>query len=388
MAVDYNRQYIGARYVPIFFNNPDGSWDWAQGFQYEPLTIVKYGASTFTSKKLVPATVGAPNTATEYWALTGDYNGAIVDIQNNVSYIHKEYRMKMRKILFIGDSWCDSLSTEYVGWKNTLKQYMDKYGFEQGIDYDIMGRDGACFTNNGYIELAQSASNINYNEIYIIGGANDYYNQTGLATAITQFRNTFPTQYIKFLFLSTNNSLQLEFHNFGEAFRNMLAFNGGIDCDLAPMNWVHDSSLWLNKGHLKTGGYVYVGFDIFEYVMGGNILDMYRPVIDGVYYDSETAHINFTKQIPSEWFGTGGNFFTVSEAQWLEWAPHIWYTTNNSVTYVMFGWIGGGNMGNSPIMFSKSTNGNIYLFTISNVPNPVPQTLNVYISADIPLIWL
>lgn len=85
MGVDYNRQYIGARYVPTFFNNPDGSWDWAPGFQYEPLTIVKYGTNTFTSKKLVPDNIGTPNIEKDYWAMTGDYNGAILALTKDTT---------------------------------------------------------------------------------------------------------------------------------------------------------------------------------------------------------------------------------------------------------------------------------------------------------------
>lgn len=87
MAVDYNRQYVGARYVPTFFKNPDGTWDWAPGFQYEPLTMVKYGENTYTSKQLVPSNVGAPNTNPEYWANTGNYNGAINQINQDISLL-------------------------------------------------------------------------------------------------------------------------------------------------------------------------------------------------------------------------------------------------------------------------------------------------------------
>lgn len=112
MAVDYNRQYVGARYVPTFFNNPNGSWDWATGFQYEPLTIVKYGTGTYTSKQLVPATVGAPNTAPEYWALTGDYNGAINDINESINKLQSDINnINIKRILFIGDSY-------NTGWPN------------------------------------------------------------------------------------------------------------------------------------------------------------------------------------------------------------------------------------------------------------------------------
>lgn len=41
------RQYIGARYVPKYFENPDGSNDWLEGVTYEPLTIVTYAGNIF-----------------------------------------------------------------------------------------------------------------------------------------------------------------------------------------------------------------------------------------------------------------------------------------------------------------------------------------------------
>lgn len=78
-------QYVGARYVPVFYNNPDGSWDWESGVSYEPLTMVKYGTNTYTSKSQVPATVGSPNENPQYWAQTGDYNGTILNLQNQLN---------------------------------------------------------------------------------------------------------------------------------------------------------------------------------------------------------------------------------------------------------------------------------------------------------------
>lgn len=65
------KQYIGARYVPIF----DGEWSPEKA--YEPLTIVTYsqGNASYTSKKAVPA--GTVPTNTEYWAMTGNYNAQV-----------------------------------------------------------------------------------------------------------------------------------------------------------------------------------------------------------------------------------------------------------------------------------------------------------------------
>ena len=62
--------YIGARYVPAWFTNPnDSSNNWVTGISYEPLTMVTYNGAVYISKVPVPATIGAPDTAPEYWFL-------------------------------------------------------------------------------------------------------------------------------------------------------------------------------------------------------------------------------------------------------------------------------------------------------------------------------
>lgn len=76
------RQYIGARYVPKFTGEYDAT------LAYEPLSIVQVGNNFYTSK--IPVPPGTPVTNTEYWALTGNYNGAIVDLQNSLDEIAGE----------------------------------------------------------------------------------------------------------------------------------------------------------------------------------------------------------------------------------------------------------------------------------------------------------
>lgn len=83
-------QYVGARYVPVFYKNPDGSWDWEAGASYEPMTIVKYGENSYTSRSQVPSTVGSPNLNPEYWANTGNYNGFISEIQADIACLKNE----------------------------------------------------------------------------------------------------------------------------------------------------------------------------------------------------------------------------------------------------------------------------------------------------------
>lgn len=72
-ATDYSgvREYVGARYVPVFANPAE--WDNTRG--YEPLTIVLHQGNSFTSAQYVPTGVDINNT--EYWLQTGNWNAQI-----------------------------------------------------------------------------------------------------------------------------------------------------------------------------------------------------------------------------------------------------------------------------------------------------------------------
>ena len=77
------RQYIGARYVPKFFEGEGGSNTWAgSSVAYEALTVVTYLNNSYTSKKPVPAGVDISNT--EYWVLTGAYNAQVEEYRSTV----------------------------------------------------------------------------------------------------------------------------------------------------------------------------------------------------------------------------------------------------------------------------------------------------------------
>lgn len=81
-----NLQYIGARYVPKFYENSldPSSMEWESGKVYEPLTVVSYYSVSYTSKIPVPATVGNPAANPIYWAKTTDLPAAIASLQNQV----------------------------------------------------------------------------------------------------------------------------------------------------------------------------------------------------------------------------------------------------------------------------------------------------------------
>ena len=64
------RQYIGARYVPTYYQNsldPTSS-EWEANVNYDPLTIVSLpNMHSYQSKKFVPSTIGSPASNPEYW---------------------------------------------------------------------------------------------------------------------------------------------------------------------------------------------------------------------------------------------------------------------------------------------------------------------------------
>lgn len=88
-------QYIGARYVPLI----TGEWD--STIAYEPLTVVLYQGSSYTSICSVPS--GIPPTNTSFWALTGNYNAQVQEYLNEVKRISNELENRLIKLNTMGD---------------------------------------------------------------------------------------------------------------------------------------------------------------------------------------------------------------------------------------------------------------------------------------------
>lgn len=65
------RQYVGARYVPVFAD----PLEWSDTIGYGPLTVVLHEGNSYTSRQSVPVGIDIDNTA--YWAETGNYNAQI-----------------------------------------------------------------------------------------------------------------------------------------------------------------------------------------------------------------------------------------------------------------------------------------------------------------------
>lgn len=80
------RQYIGARYVPMFFeNSATGDSTWAANTRYEPLTNVTWNGCTYTSKIVVPPAVGNPAENPHYWVLTSSSSERLENLERTVA---------------------------------------------------------------------------------------------------------------------------------------------------------------------------------------------------------------------------------------------------------------------------------------------------------------
>ena len=79
------REYVGARYVPIYV----GEWDSTMQTTYEPLSIVTVAnVGSYTSRRFVP--VGVPITDTDYWIESAVLSGQITALTNRVNAIEDD----------------------------------------------------------------------------------------------------------------------------------------------------------------------------------------------------------------------------------------------------------------------------------------------------------
>lgn len=205
------RQYIGARYVPKFYENSDGTAAWRAGVIYEPLTIVTYNGNSYTSKKPVPAEIGNPSANSAYWAPTGLYNEQVEalrqrveTISDNVDILPTEIITKKRAFML----QCDSLGIGIIssgvygtGWRKVFK---DTYSgiYDVYTTENVPGSIGAGITGfnstNKHItnlrwtvenELAPAGVLNDITDVIVLSGTNDAAYGTGLYESVVEYIN-------------------------------------------------------------------------------------------------------------------------------------------------------------------------------------------------------
>ena len=213
-------QYIGARYVPKFYENSDGTEEWRAGVEYEPLTIVTYNGNSYTSKKPVPSTVGNPSANPAYWASTGNYNQQVEEYRQEVeeykaevdgietrvndsleNFRNRLQSLEYRRFVLIGDSYAEGYTPDgnVTGWTAKLRELLGK----SAEDCEILYKGGAGFAaapqGKNFFNLLDDSSISDpesVTDVIVCGGYNDK-DQAGTAiyNAISIFCNACRTKY-------------------------------------------------------------------------------------------------------------------------------------------------------------------------------------------------
>lgn len=154
-------QYVGARYVPKLFDDGQGGMEWQENTYYEPLTIVTYNNTSYTSRGPVSASVGNPAENGEYWAMTGNFNA------------------QLSEALLRLDAKLDSFATysEAIGKKT---RYFKTIGFHKEGD----GGDGVYIVTDSPTEMS-----IPFGNKYAVLVA-DYVNMRALGASESSLNNS------------------------------------------------------------------------------------------------------------------------------------------------------------------------------------------------------
>lgn len=234
------RQYIGARYTPLFANPAE----WDNTKTYEPLTIVLHEGNSYTSRQYVPTGIDINNN--DYWALTGNYNAQIesyrqitqnalklaqtnksdiADIDANLNALHAntvndatklyeliQYNAKRSDIVIIGDSITAGLglnNPDTTAYPELLAQAlnMTKHVYAQsGAGFVAAAANAPYNTLNSLVTQAITDATLDKNNVGIVllmGGINDDYEQATQAAQnatndLTLIHTNFPNAQIYF----------------------------------------------------------------------------------------------------------------------------------------------------------------------------------------------
>lgn len=130
------RQYIGARYVPKFYENTDETNNWKENIEYEPLTIVTYAYNMYISKIPVPSTVGNPSDNPKYWVNVGNYNEQV-----------ELYRREVAELSENVEDYAETVE-EY---KNSIYNFLDSKARMEAEYQTSYALNGATYIGNNKV---------------------------------------------------------------------------------------------------------------------------------------------------------------------------------------------------------------------------------------------
>lgn len=289
------RQYVGARYVPKFFENAQGGTDWTSGVIYEPLTIVTYNGNSYTSKKTVPATVGNPSANPEYWAATGLYNTQVeelrqqveeyaadvedyaADLQENIQLTNR-INLRGRNFILIGDSYAAGVNPDEERQGGWAKRFHDYCAGWANVYYNILPLGGVYgfASSRPYIDVIRSLESEiddpeSITDIAVFGGTNDLglANQVpaAIATFMAYCHSQYPNATVRVGCLGRYiNRMRSELE---PAYRRVCEYGGVYVSD--TLNLICNKTYIASDGvHLLNAGYAYYSPYIANAIIDGH----------------------------------------------------------------------------------------------------------------------
>lgn len=305
-------QYIGARYVPKFFNI-NGSSAWLPNYYYEPLTIVTFNNSSYTSTQPVPANVGNPAENSEYWVNTGNYNGYLEELTKNFEKAIQGIRNKRRYIL-IGDSY---MTAQNGAFPQTFKHALNL----SDTDCYISAQGGSGWmTTTSFLDLIKRLTveePLSITDILILGGVNDgTRSYSELSSAMYNFntyiKSIFPNARVSLGFISRTTTPGTMYAIYKEV------LNAYEVCGTLGWGYIEGSTAWLRYDHIDADGLHpnenganNLGWSLANYIMG---LDN-----SASHYALKTFTVNLVDGITSN-----GPINLMTE--WYGLIPHVYFS--------------------------------------------------------------
>lgn len=294
-----SRKYIGARYVPKFYENSldPSSCEWEPNVNYEPLTVVTLDNDhCYISKKTVPSSIGTPAQNATYWLDQGSYSAYIRDLQSQIDALSdelddfKEYvatpgRMKYRKIVILTDSYGQtpagntfydkllSMNSDCLVDQSNI--YCFAYGSRGFVgDTAGLGSDAswmhAFFDSNDYQDVTDRDK---VTEFYVLGGCNDVgVGESNLGTAATnllaKIREEFPNAevFLGFWGFSKNLAGDSQYREYMCYYHNC-AYRGYTYISNAN-TWLHYTGLLQDNVHPTSSGATRLASGLNNFIFG------------------------------------------------------------------------------------------------------------------------
>lgn len=294
-------QYIGARYVPRFYENSQGTAEWRSGVLYEPLTIVTYNGNSYTSKLPVPANIGNPSDNPTYWAATGIFNQQVEALQNSVNDLSERFEtiegvqeeqekqiteITTKRVIFIGDSYGTG-----EGPDGTVTPYIvhcaNALGLVENVTYWKNAVGGASFKGyNGRRSFRSLLADVKVPDadaidlIVVSGGMNDATtgatvsdNTAAVQDFITYARGRFSNAEVLVCLVGWSNkaSINLQIVKLSEPAYKYATAYGGKFVDMRGAN--HDYANFMSDGaHPTQNGARAIGWALANVIMGGECM--------------------------------------------------------------------------------------------------------------------